>query len=411
MTRINTWLALGLLLAAGFVWRTPTTHADSVVLKNGSTLHGKATKKGDIVVIDFGAAGSLKIPARNVLRIEENKLNDFERKASATKPAATTKPVLVTLKDKKKSSYVGYVVPSSDERILVLDIPGAGKIRVRRADIDKMEDVEPAKPIPAIEGSENKIKTTHLITLKNGSKVRGNVIESSEDGPLKLQIGRMGTTLIRMSDIANIERVDGSIDVEPAATEKVEPKTPGDKVDSVKKDLRDEVLQELLERLINRRIDDAINDGKFDLSLNSISAENSAEEIVDMRFFTRELTRQRNINRVRAESRLKKFGYRALPFLASTAKHPFQLTRRATMRLVEEAGDLRGAPLAIHALTDSDFFVRKHAYSALEKILETGIALNPAAKPAVLKKAQAKYQAHWKELERLVLRQRIEERL
>ena len=41
------------------------------------------------------------------------------------------------------------------------------------------------------------------------------------------------------------------------------------------------------------------------------------------------------------------------------------------MRLIEEAGDLRGAPLAIHALTDPDFFVRKHAYSALEKILET----------------------------------------
>ena len=80
-----------------------------------------------------------------------------------------------------------------------------------------------------------------------------------------------------------------------------------------------------------------------------------------------ELSRQRSQNRVRAEAALKRLGPVPLPYLEKAARHPFELTRRAIIRIVAETGGPDGADLLRAALSDKDPWVKKLAREALEK--------------------------------------------
>ena len=129
-----------------------------------------------------------------------------------------------------------------------------------------------------------------------------------------------------------------------------------------------------------------------------------------MENFVAELGRQRNTNRVRAENALRGFGHHALPFVAKAASHPFELTRRAAQRIIRDAKDVRGAPLAIEALTDQDYFVRVHAHEALQGILhEAKISYNAKAGVKQLQAAQSAYRTFWLELRRAFAAERAVE--
>ena len=56
-----------------------------------------------------------------------------------------------------------------------------------------------------------------------------------------------------------------------------------------------------------------------------------------------------------------------LPYLEKAARHPFELTRRAIIRIVAETGGPDGAELLRAALSDKDPWVKKLAREALEK--------------------------------------------
>jgi HEAT repeat protein len=81
----------------------------------------------------------------------------------------------------------------------------------------------------------------------------------------------------------------------------------------------------------------------------------------------RELARQRHQNRTRAESKLRALGAEAVPFLEPALRHPFNLARRAAMRLARDGGGEDAVLFAIDALTDEDIFVRQFAAETLAR--------------------------------------------
>ena len=374
----------------------PISYADTVILKNGSSIHGSATTLNGQVTVDFGKAGRISFPESTVVKIIEDELNDFDPNGGAATPmpAAATKPVVVTLKKGRdifgRGVYRGRVLPSQDDRTLRLRLPGGGTLKINRDTIDKIEDdADAARPTPAVAPGQRVIPTTHLVTLTNGRKIRGNLVETPETESLKIELGQLGTLMFRRHLVASVEPVAGTYELPAPAAE--DPPPPPPTLEELKEQLREEILQDLLRTLIDDRIDRALDDGRATLGMRDITEGLDNETILEIQHHVYELGRQRTRNRTRAENALRRFGARALPYLQAAAIHPFELTRRAVQRLVRDIGDLRGVPYAIDALTDRDLFVRRHAHEALRSIIGPGIAYDPAAPASRRRAAQRRY--------------------
>ena len=388
------------------------SHADTVILKNGAVIHGKAKKENGNVIIDFGKPGKMSVAEVLVSKIIEDDLNDFtlDEQQGTPVPAAASKPSIIRLKKGTDRSgvgqYRGTVLPSQDDRVVRLRVAGGGVVKILREYIEKIEPDEDgvATPVPAVAGEERVIPTTHLVTLTNGRQVRGNVVNTPEREPLRLDLVGLGTLKFRRNQIEKVEAVAGSYELPeeaPLAEEEEAPGTPPEESEeALRKRLRDEILQDLLKSLIDRKIDAALDRGSEDLSLRSISEGLDERTVRDIQRHVRELARQRSRNRVRAENGLRRYGSLALPYLQPAANHPFELTRRAVQRLVRDAGDVRGAPYAIDALVDSDIFVRRHAHEALRSLLGSTVAYNPAGSSARRLAARRQYRELWEKLRR-----------
>jgi hypothetical protein len=169
-------------------------------------------------------------------------------------------------------------------------------------------------------------------------------------------------------------------------------------MDELKKRLRAEILHELLDQIINEKVGAAATESTSHYGVPADLQEGlSDEQAAEIEDAVRELGRQRNQNRVRAERHLVDFGSVALPFLDPAAAHPFELTRRAVQRIVRDIGDVRGAPLAMDALNDPDDFVRSLAREALEKVMPSTIEYDYNAPVAARLEAQSQYRALWDE--------------
>jgi hypothetical protein len=400
----------------------PTGHADSIVLRNHSTIHGKARKEGGKVVIQFGSIGEMTIPEEQVLKIIENDLDDSLPRSEEGEivPAADAVAVVVTLKADMDplgiGRYIGWEGPSDDESILVLRLPGGGLLRLPRECVESVVAVERRPEVrPAIESPDGAIRTTHVIHLVDGRKLLGNVVEDIAGQPLKVEIGEMGILLIRRGRIERIEEKEGSYAPAPAAplaeTPAEQKPIPRADLEKLKKQVKQEILRELIEGILDEKVDkkieEAIRDGRRELSMESASESLTSEEIDEIQHLVYEIGRHRSRNRVRAEAALKAIGPAALPFLKQAATHPFELTRRAVQRIVRDIGDVRGVPHAIEALTDSDAFVREIAAEALRSLLGLPVAYSPSAPPAQRQEAQARYREVWEDLQREHLRDAV----
>lgn len=397
----------------------PMSYADTVILKNGSAIHGSATTLNGQVTVDFGKAGRISFPESTVVKIIDDELNDFDPNGGAATPmpAAATKPVVVTLKKGRdmfgRGVYRGRVLPSQDDRTLRLRLPGGGTLKINRDTIDKIEDdADATRPTPAVAPGQRVIATTHLVTLTNGRKIRGNLVETPETEPLKIELGQLGTLMFRRDRVASVEPVAGTYELPappPAATEDQPPPPPA--LEDLKEQLREEILQDLLRTLIDDRIDRALEDGRATLGMRDITEGLDNETILEIQHHVYELGRQRTRNRTRAENALRRFGALALPYLQAAAIHPFELTRRAVQRLVRDIGDLRGVRYAIDALTDSDLFVRRHAHEALRSIIGPGIAYDPTAPASRRRAAQRQYRDLWQDVQRKYVARAAETRV
>ncbi|MBN1443837.1 MAG: HEAT repeat domain-containing protein [Planctomycetes bacterium] len=403
----------------------PTGHADSIVLRNQSTIHGKARKEAGKIIIQFGSTGEMAIPEEQVLKIIKNDLDDFELRAEEGDilPAADTAAVVVTMKADMDplgvGRYIGWEGPSDDDSIFVLRLPGGGILRLPRECIESVEVVERRSEVrPAVESPDGAIRTTHVVHLVDGRKILGNVVEDIAGQPLKVEIGDLGILLIRRGRIEKIEEKEGSYaPAAPAASVGApdEPKPiPQADLEKLKKQLKQEILRELLEGILDEKVDkkieEAIGEGKRELSMESAAESLTTERIEEIQHLVYEIGRHRSRNRVRAEAALADIGPAVLPFLKQAATHPFELTRRAVQRIVRDIGDIRGAPYAIGALTDTDAFVREIAAEALRSLLGLPVAYSPSAPAAQRQAAQARYREVWDEIQREHLRDAVAQR-
>lgn len=401
-------------------------HADTVLLKSGGVLHGKARREDDRVIVDFGAPGRIMLRAGAVLAIREDEKNDFERpEEGALVPIADRKPVVVTLKTGTDhygaGRYIGWRIPSDDERVVLLELPGGGRMRLLAESVESVEEVTDEEEIaPAVAPGAEAISTTHLVTLRNGRKLVGNLLPGGDDEPVKLELGSLGVMVLRRADVASVEEQAGTYRLPPPAeaTPPAAPVTEGvspEQLEAIRRQLRREIIQELLEGVIEekieRKIDDAVGQARRDLEVESLAAGLSPDRIVELEYYAQELQRQRSINRVWAERQLKRVGPVALPFISPLVDHPLWLTRRAVQRLVRDSGDVRGTPLAIEALDDEDVFVRQIAGETVRATFGPRAAYRAEASRREIQRAQARLRVAWKDIQRQLLLESVASKL
>lgn len=407
---------LSLFFCAAFGLYLPKSHGDTVHLKNGRVIHGKVQRlngEGGPVRVQFGDGYMIFAP-NDVDRVEKNDLKAPPSKSQdvPTAPAPLGEAVLITLNSGDNyygsGSYFGWPTSADDDPILVLTLPGGGTLRVPRANIANVQKVEfkepaaePARP------EDGLIRTTHLLHLKNGRKVRGDLVPSGPTEPIQLKVGRLGVLSFPREKVEQVEAAPGTYKL-PAPTEQEvvpAPKTKEQIREELKAELRREILRELLEALTDEKIEKRLDalEGKA-LGMRLTPSEVDAETLMEIQYQLRELCRQRSTNRVRAEAALKRLGPIVTPFLTPAASHPFELTRRAVQRIIHQVGDLRGVPLAIEGLNDPDVFVRQLAHGALTKLIGKGVGYNPHASEKQRVAAQQHYRELWREQLREVVR-------
>ena len=350
--------------------------ADTVALTNGNKINGTVVtdgrENGGPVVLAIGDIGAMTFKASEIANIVKGD-NDSSMPTNGKYIEVKIGPGKDYYGD---GAYYGIEAPESDNKSLVLAVPGTGKTAIPRHAIASTEEIgegDVGITSSGIGARPASITTTHVVHLKNGEKMIGDVMETTPDQPLKLRIGDMGVVTLARGDIDRVEEKAGSIELltapVPAAADPNEA-TSNDATDmeALKRQLKEKILRDLLDALLDSRIDRAIGGGTTRLMAPTlIKATN--EEVAMIQFLMAELGRQRTRHRVRAERKLIAIGSPALVFLEPLTRHPFELTRRGTQRVVRDINDPAGAPLSIEALTDEDHYVRKLAYESLRKLL------------------------------------------
>lgn len=366
-------LSHALLLIAVIV-ASPSVWADSVHLKNGYILHGKIndTKSDEThLVLDYEKLGFLRIGRDRVLKTEKNNRTGLSPVGPVVaQPAVSQKLVKVQLRQgvltgdhDPSAELVGHLKNAPDDKYKLLEIPQVGTMRIPQVAIANVQPYTPEVATAPVAASASSIPTTHRVILKNGYKLLGNVVPGSDSEPLVLKIGSLGRLLLPRDRIEKIEKSAGKLDLPPAAettqadaTETSDSEaTPavetGEGTAKVEPAAGTADTAELME--IDPALEDAILTQLYDLG------------------------RWRSRDRVRAESHLRDIGQPAIPYLYEISRHPFELTRRAVMRLVRDIGDPAGIPLAIEALVDEDRWVRSLADEALRSLLSVDLVYNP----------------------------------
>jgi hypothetical protein len=418
-----------------FVTAAREAAADSVILKNGARIDGKVTDHRETtghVRVDIGDTGFILLRTGEVARIETG----GEGAAAAQPAAAAAKDEARAVEALERSkvrvtvppggdfygdrTYEGVLAPESTAEMLVLEVPGPGKVYIpNSANTTVARAPETAEAAPAAAAGDGVIRTTHRVHLSNGRTLTGNLVETPASEPLKLRIGGMGAMSIPRDKVVSVEQAAGTITLpaappaEPAKTptgtpEEAPAATPAETREQLKRELREEILRELLDRLIEQKIESALPPvGGLGLDLGAIPEGLTNDDVFAIQEAVLELGRQRNTNRVRAENHLRSMGPAVIPFLAPAAAHPFDLTRRAAQRILRDLGDIHGAPLAIARLNDPDQFTRSLAGEALAVMLPSDIRYAADARERDRLTAQAAYHALWDETLRAAARERI----
>lgn len=413
--------ALVLVTAVAFE-SLPFASADTIYLTNGGVIHGRVSNEPEhegSSRVSFQNGGYLIVKNADIKMTVKNALDAFKNRSedALPVPAADTnkKMVRVTLKRTKtdfygRGSYVGWPRKSGDDTVTVLGLPGGGELRIPKSTIESSVgiDLREAGLAPAVEPATLRIATTHKVTLTNGRVVVGNLQPTSDKEPLKIRVGELGLLRFDRDAVGSVERVDGSYELPGPGEAPAVPKTkydiPPEVIEELKLELRREILRELIEGVIDDKIDSSLDatlesadlGGGLRLPVEALPA----EAILEVQHLVRDLGRQKPRNRVRAEAKLKGFGPAVLEYLDQASVHPFELTRRATQRIVRDVGDFRGAPLAIDRLNDKDEHVRQLAHEALKRIIGADVSYRAKGSEKKRLLAQAEYRQVWLEIVR-----------
>ncbi len=414
---------LSALLCTLATLATLPVDAHTIVLKNGNSIEGTVVEgtdsDADHVVVRVGDFGTMTFRKSEIAEIRGTPSDSDSLDDLLTTPATAREYVEVQLKETTYGDgvFYGVVGKGSNERELVLEVPeagGSGHITIPRNAIARTTPVssDSAGLAPAAARSDSdvdtqptEISTTHVVHLKNGRQIKGNLIQTADDEPLKLAVGSMGVLLFARDKVANVEAKDGTYSL-PKRTHVLDemideplPETDasaGGDVEALKDAIKAELLEELLDDLIEKKLETATRGVRRAATRLADVERISGDELLELQEAVRELGRHRTRNRVRAERKLKTFGPAAIPYLRPIVHHPFNLTRRAVQRIVRDLGAVEGAPLAMDALNDEDDDVRLLAGEALSALLpDVRVGYRSTDPEAHRLRAQTEYWAAW----------------
>jgi hypothetical protein len=366
-----------------------------VHLKNGYILHGKINdaKSNDAqLVLDYGELGFFRIGRDRVLKTEKNQSTGLAPvgPVATVKPAATSKLVKVQLRQgvltgdhDPAAELVGHLKKSPDEAYSILDIPQVGTMRIPHEAIANVAPYKPEIGVAPVAASASSIATTHLVTLKNGYKLLGNVLPSRESEPVVIKIGSLGRLILTRDRIEKIEMSAGRFELPP-------PPESSDTSDAETTPAIDGDSGTAEAKPASGAVEEIIDD----VEVVKIEDELENEILVQLH----DLGRWRSRDRVRAENALRSVGAPAVPYLYEISRHPFELTRRAVMRLVRDIGEPAGVSLAIEGLLDDDRFVRSLADEALRSLLSADVGYNPRANVRGRLEGQKRWQEYYEKL-------------
>lgn len=264
----------------------------------------------------------------------------------------------------------------------------------------------PAAVVLAQEESagETKLRTTHAVSLHNGAVIHANLVSEEADVyVLELGYGRFEIPKSRVDAV----KVEANTRTVPARRSKQAPRREpsartahGLDRNELSKLPREMMLDEVLLALPGKKERERVL-GALDALLASWEIEpprpldGATLEGDPFAFHARELKRWRARNRVRAENHLRRAGIEALPYLEEASLHPFELTRRAALRLIRDLGDPRAIPMALSALEDEDRWVRHHAAEALHRMLAPHVGYDAEWAPERRRWAEDKFHKAW----------------
>lgn len=419
-TRICRWVAGAALCSA--LLCPGSAHADRVLLKNGRHMEGKATdqrKDGGGVVLEVFDASGRKVAT---VRLKASEVAEVLAGEGAKASDAST---TVTVNLKGDAAYGsgridGVVADNSSQDKLVLKVPG-GVLQVERSDKIEVSARDPNHEIQAGTPAEaGKIRTTSEVTLRNGRKLKGDILPSLPQEALKLRVGALGILSVDRKLIADdgIRSVEGSIElpappaprVEPSPAEPMKEGKEGVDIEAMKKQIREQVMKELIDAAIDARIDHMLRADAGRDMIDELRGTLSDAEVEELEAEAHELTRERTRNRARAEDHLAAAGPAALPFLRSVSRSPNEFARRAVQRVLVQVNDVRGAPIAIAGMNDPDSFVRELAQEAVQALLPSDIRYDANGPDARIAEAQEAYEEVWARVARSILLEQIASR-
>jgi hypothetical protein len=218
-------------------------------------------------------------------------------------------------------------------------------------------------PVVAADGGAT-ITTTHVVHLRDGTKIQGTVV-AENDEVVVLTLGAMGRILIPRWRVTKIDRIEGTYRLPPPPP----PAAPAEPIEGEEEDAPEEPAPAAEAA--------ASSEPALPPTPSGLDLSPEAKRFISEQVFL--LTRQRSDKRVRAENKLREIGPVVVPYLRAALEFDFELTRRAAMRVLRDVGSADAVPLAIEALTDSDYYVRLHAVQTLQRVLGEDVTFSPRA--------------------------------
>ena len=372
--RYTSGLPVALVLTCGL---SVCLRADVIHLKNGYQFRGSIDTKQSTdkrSVIRVGQTG--------VVRINRDQIALVESEAGDPQPNVTPAVArgMIQVRLKKHIVYGdggilhGVRSTRSNDKVLVLECPGAGVTTISNEIIEKIEPYRPlaagSKPVPTAAGGHT-IPTTHRLDLKNGRKLNGNVVSGAgaADPTVMVEVGNLGALTIPKRRIETIKQAAGKIDLPPAREPAApEPRKPPEVKEAKDSDIALPVatIDPALEEAILRNID--------------------------------QLARWRTHYRRQAEAALLAIGEPAVGYLSELQHHPSWLARCSAMRIIRDVGSWNGVPLAIDGLLDAETHVRTAAAEALRTITRRDLGYRPGDTTAARRAAHRRWMEYYTRL-------------
>jgi len=239
----------------------------------------------------------------------------------------------------------------------------------KKAISGKPASAKVGKKEPAPEGAVKIIRTTHLLTLTNGQKIRCNFVEE-KGNTVVFALRPYGSFAVPKERIASLRKDAGEITLKSAPPKKeVSPRPPQKKKTAGVKE--------------EPSIEEKLTPPPVPL-----------EKEPDINYWLYQLTRQDHKWRVRAETHLKAMGEIVVGPLIPYTRWRHWIVRAAALRILAAVKHPSVVPHLFEALGDPEPIVREVAARSLRKVTGRRIPFDPRGTPGILRRGIKRWETY-----------------